>query len=388
MALPKKLHVGFDISQTGPNKAGCGYYAHAIIQNLLAMSDKCDFALYPSFGDFYFNKFMPLRNQYKAGKYGPRHLTREFARSFWTSQDLEKRLKFPDIIQANNFWCPTQLKKSKLIYTFYDMAFLHNPEWTTEANRFGCYNGVFRASIAADWIVAISESSKKHYLETFPHFPEDRIKVIYPCSRFADASALGSRPESLQKVDKDKFWLSVGTIEPRKNQLFLARAYAKYLALGGERMPLVFAGGKGWLMDDFIDELRKLGVFEDVIMTGYVTDDELVWLYRSCYVNLYPSLFEGFGLPVLEGMQYGAATMTTDNTSLPEVAGNAAKILSADDLEGWAHTMLALANSPKERDAMQKASLEQAEKFSWSQSAKELLDLYSIAEDTPKRSVG
>lgn len=331
---------------------------------------------------------MPLRNQYKAGKYGPRHLTREFARSFWTSQDLEKRLKFPDIIQANNFWCPTQLKKSKLIYTFYDMAFLHNPEWTTEANRFGCYNGVFRASIAADWIVAISESSKKHYLETFPHFPEDRIKVIYPCSRFADASALGSRPESLQKVDKDKFWLSVGTIEPRKNQLFLARAYAKYLALGGERMPLVFAGGKGWLMDDFIDELRKLGVFEDVIMTGYVTDDELVWLYRSCYVNLYPSLFEGFGLPVLEGMQYGAATMTTDNTSLPEVAGNAAKILSADDLEGWAHTMLALANSPKERDAMQKASLEQAEKFSWSQSAKELLDLYSIAEDTPKRSVG
>ena len=388
MALPKKLHVGFDISQTGPNKAGCGYYAHAIIQNLLAMSDKCDFALYPSFGDFYFNKFMPLRNQYKAGKYGPRHLTREFARSFWTSQDLEKRLKFPDIIHANNFWCPTQLKKSKLIYTFYDMAFLHNPEWTTEANRFGCYNGVFRASIAADWIVAISESSKKHYLETFPHFPEDRIKVIYPCSRFADASALGSRPESLQKVDKDKFWLSVGTIEPRKNQLFLARAYAKYLALGGERMPLVFAGGKGWLMDDFIDELRKLGVFEDVIMTGYVTDDELVWLYRSCYVNLYPSLFEGFGLPVLEGMQYGAATMTTDNTSLPEVAGNAAKILSADDLEGWAHTMLALANSPKERDAMQKASLEQAEKFSWSQSAKELLDLYSIAEDTPKRSVG
>lgn len=386
MALPKKLHVGFDISQTGPNKAGCGYYAHAIIQNLLAMSDKCDFSLYPSFGDFYFNKLMPLRNQYKSGKYGPRHLTREFARSFWISSDLEQKLKSPDIIHANNFWCPTQLKSSRLIYTFYDMAFLHNPEWTTEANRFGCYNGVFRASISADWIVAISESSKKHYLETFPYFPEDRIKVIYPCSRFADASLLGSRPEALQDIEKDKFWLSVGTIEPRKNQLFLARAYAKYLALGGERMPLVFAGGKGWLMDDFIDELRKLDVLEDIIMTGYVTDDELIWLYRSCYVNLYPSLFEGFGLPVLEGMQYGAATMTTDNTSLPEVAGSAAKILSADDLEGWAHTMLALANSPKERAAMQEASVQQAEQFSWSESAKELLDLYAMAQDTPKRS--
>ena len=385
MTLLKKLHIGFDISQTGPNKAGCGYYAHAIIQNLLAMSDKYDFSLYPSFGDFYFNKFMPFRNQYKAGKYGPRHLTREFARSFWTSSDLEQRLKRPNIIHANNFWCPTQLKSSKLIYTFYDMAFLHNPGWTTEANRFGCYTGVFRASIEADWIVAISESSKKHYLETFPYFPEDRIKVIYPCSRFADASTVGSRPEALQKVNIDKFWLSVGTIEPRKNQLFLARAYAKYLALGGERMPLVFAGGKGWLMDDFIDELRKLGVFEDIIMTGYVTDNELIWLYRSCYVNLYPSLFEGFGLPVLEGMQYGAATMTTDNTSLPEVAGSAAKILAADDLEGWAQGMLALANSPEERAAMQQASVQQASQFSWAHSAKELLDLYAVAHDTPKR---
>ncbi len=385
MANFKKLHVGFDISQTGPNKAGCGYYAHAIIKNLLDVAPNIDFSLYPSFGDFYFNKLMPLRNQYRKGKYGPRHLTREFARSFWDSHDLEIKLNKPDIIHANNFWCPTQLKTSRLIYTFYDMGFLHNPNWTTETNRFGCYSGIYRASIFADWIVAISESSKQHYLEIFPYFPEDRIKVIYPCSRFSDLDTHASKPSALSKISYGKFWLSVGTIEPRKNQLMLAKAYARYLTLGGEPMPLVFAGGKGWLMDDFNQQLQNLGIAQSVILTGYVSDSELAWLYKSCFANLYPSLFEGFGLPVLEGMQFGAATITTNSTSIPEVAGKAAKTLPTDDIEAWAQNMLALVNNPKERENLKKESLQQAQTFSWLESAKELTNLYKEVSESPKR---
>ena len=387
MRSHNKIHVGFDISQTGRNKAGCGYYAHALIQNLLDFSADFSFSLYPSFGDFYFNKSMPLGNPYPKGRYGPRHLTRDFARRFWSDNNLDAKLKRPDLIHANNFWCPTQLKTSKLIYTFYDMGFVHNPNWSTETNRFGCYNGIFRASIAADWIVAISESSKQDYLTLFPYFPEDRIRVIYPCSRFADANAKGVQPKSLDKLDAKGFWLSVGTIEPRKNQLFLARAYSCYLAAGGERMPLVFAGGNGWLMEDFKQELAKLGILDDIVFTGYVSDDELIWLYRNCYANLYPSLFEGFGLPVLEGMQYGAATITTHNTSLPEVAGGAAKLLSANDRDAWTQTMLSLAASPAEIELMQLASREQAKRFCWSQSAEQLISLYFEAYNTPKRNL-
>lgn len=382
-----KIRVGFDISQTGANKAGCGYYAHALIQNLLNFSADFDFSLYPSFGDFYFNKSMPIRNPYPNGRYGPRHLTREFARRFWSDNTLENNLKCPDIIHANNFWCPTQLKNSKLIYTFYDMGFVHNPNWSTETNRFGCYNGIFRASVAADWIIAISESSKQDYLAIFPYFPEDKIKVIYPCSRFVNANAKGVQPKSLDNIQLNRFWLSVGTIEPRKNQLFLARAYSGYLAAGGARIPLVFAGGNGWLMDDFKQELAKLGILDDVIFTGYVSDAELIWLYRNCYANLYPSLFEGFGLPVLEGMQYGAATITTNNSSLPEVAGGAARLLCADDQDAWIQTMLSLAASPAERELLQSAALEQARKFSWSQSAEQLISLYTEAYHTPKRNL-
>ncbi|MDP3704434.1 MAG: glycosyltransferase family 1 protein [Legionellaceae bacterium] len=379
------MHIGFDVSQTGSNKAGCGFYAHALIQAMLDISPETHYSLYPSFGDFYFDVFMPVKNPYKKGNYGPRHVTRDTAGTFWKKNNVEAQLNKPDIIHANNFWCPTQLKTSRLIYTLYDMGFLVDPNWTTETNRIGCYNGVFRASLAADWIVAISEASRNHYLEVFPHFPEERIRVIYPCSRFADTNRLGVRPKALNDIPEGGFWLSVGTIEPRKNQRRLAEAYARYLALNGKPMPLVFAGGHGWLMDDFQKRLQALGIEDQVIMTGYVSDDELIWLYRSCYASLYPTLFEGFGLPVLEGMQYGAPTITTRTSSIPEVAGDAAMLLSPEDTSGWAEAMLALSLNPTERLRMSSASKQRAREFDWKQSAAALLDLYREALSEPKR---
>lgn len=381
------MHIGFDISQTGSGKAGCGFFAHALIQAMLELAPEHRYSLFPSFGDFYFDAHMPIRNPYLGQDvhYGPRHLTREAAGVFWTGPDAEASLGRPDIVHANNFWCPTQLATSRLIYTFYDMGFAVDPAWTTEANRVGCFGGVFRSAIAADWVVAISEASRAHYLSVFPHFPENRIRVIHPCSRFADSSAQGKRPKALDDVPVEGYWLNVGTIEPRKNQRRLAEAYARYLALGGAPMPLVLAGGKGWLMEDFQKHLSELGIEAQVVMTGYVSDDELIWLYRNCYANLYPSLFEGFGLPVLEGMQFGAPTLTSRSTSIPEVAGNAAVLLSPEDVEGWAQTMLWLEKNKAERDRMSIASREQAKKFSWRSSAATLLDLYEEALDSPKR---
>ncbi|HVS26527.1 MAG TPA: glycosyltransferase family 1 protein [Burkholderiales bacterium] len=383
------MHIGFDISQTGSGKAGCGYFAHAMIQAMLELALEHRYSLFPSFGDFYFDALMPIRNPYAGGnvQYGPRHLTRETARVFWTGPDAEASLGRPDIVHANNFWCPVQLASSRLIYTFYDMGFAVDPAWTTEANRVGCFDGVFRSAIAADWVVAISEASRAHYLSVFPHFPKDRIRVIYPCSRFADSTAKGKRPKALKGVPVGGYWLSVGTIEPRKNQRCLAEAYARYLALGGAPMPLVLAGGKGWLMEDFQKHLSELGITAHVVMTGYVSDEELIWLYRNCYANLYPSLFEGFGLPVLEGMQFGAPTLTSQSTSIPEVAGKAAILLAPKDTEGWAQAMLRLASNTMERDELSAAALEQAARFDGRRSVSSLLQLYEDALAASKRRI-
>ncbi|KTC84667.1 MULTISPECIES: glycosyltransferase family 4 protein [Legionella] len=385
MLTNHKMHIGFDISQTGSGKAGCGFFAHAMIQAMLEIAPEHRYSLYPSFGDFYFDALMPLQNPYKVGHYGPRHLTRDLASSFWAKQELENSLGIPDIIHANNFWCPTQLKSSRLIYTFYDMGFVVNPSWTTEANRLGCFNGVFRSSLAADWIVAISEASKAHYLSVFPHFPEDRIRVIYPCSRFANTQLEGKRPKALKSISPGQFWLNVGTIEPRKNQRCLAQAYARYLALNGNPMPLVFAGGEGWLMNDFKAYLQELGIESQVIFTGYISDEELIWLYQNCYANLYCSLFEGFGLPILEGMQFGAPTINSLSTSMPEIAGDATLLLSPENAEDWAHAMLRIATDSVERERLSVAAREQAGTFIWKQSAEALLNLYSEALEAPKR---
>lgn len=381
------MHIGFDISQTGAGKAGCGFFAHAMIQAMLELAPEHRYSLFPSFGDFYFDALMPIRNPY-AGRnvqYGPRHLSRETARVFWTSPDVEASLDRPDIVHANNFWCPTQLVSSRLIYTFYDMGFAVEPAWTTEANRVGCFDGVFRSAMAADWVVAISEASRAHYLSVFPHFSEDRIRVIYPCSRFADSSAKGKRPKALENIPAGGYWLNVGTIEPRKNQRRLVEAYARYLALGGVPIPLVLAGGKGWLMEDFQKHLSELGIAAHTVMTGYVSDEELIWLYRNCYAHLYPSLFEGFGLPVLEGMQFGAPTLTSRATSILEVAGDAAILLAPEDTEGWEQAMLRLAANKLERDQLSAVALEQAGRFDWKRSAEALLQLYEEALASPKR---
>ena len=380
------MRIGFDVSQTGSGKAGCGFFAHAMIEALIDRAPEHEYALFPSFGDFYFDASMPLANPYPGSsvRYGPRHLSRQGAERFWNGPGAEALLDDFDIVQANNFWCPARPLRGRLLYTLYDLAFLVEPAWTTEANRQGCFAGVFRAAIAADWIVAISEASRTHFLGVFPAFPADRIRVVPPCSRF-DRVVEGRRPTAVGPVAPRGFWLSVGTIEPRKNQRRLVEAYAAYRRSTPTPIPLVLAGGKGWLMDDFDACVADLGVADHVVMTGYVRDEELVWLYENCRANLYPSLFEGFGLPVLEGMQFGAPTIAADNSSIPEVTGDAAILLDATDVDAWTNALLDLDRRPERLGVMAEASRRQAGRFAWKASAAALLRLYEEAVATPKR---
>jgi glycosyltransferase involved in cell wall biosynthesis len=234
--------------------------------------------------------------------------------------------------------------------------------------------------------VAISRATREHYLRVFPHFPAERVRVISPCSRFRDASVPGRRPRSAAALQEGRFWLSVGTLEPRKNQERLVEAYVRYLALGGPAMPLVLAGGKGWMMDGFAQRIAAMGLGDCVILTGYVSDEELAWLYRHCFANLYPSLFEGFGLPVLEGMQFGAATIASSASSIPEVAGDAGLLVDPLDTEGWAQAMRAVASEGERHARLRAAAPVQAARFDRAASARALLDLYEEASRAAKRS--
>jgi glycosyltransferase involved in cell wall biosynthesis len=379
------LNIAFDVSQTGRRKAGCGFYAAALIDGLLesAAADE-EFTLLTSFGDFFHDPFQALTLSHlrRGVHFGPRLVRRRSASRFWTNQKKAGPfLDHFDIVHANNFWCPPWRLRGSLIYTLYDMSFLEHPEWTTENNRKGCLEGVQRAARFADGFVAISEATKQAFLKRFPAISPDRVQVIYPASRFGQP---GFRPEP-KPPDKrifksgDPFFLSTGTIEPRKNQSFLLDVYQQFRARGGRPIPLILAGKKGWLMDGFDQKIAASHWAEDIHVLGYVSDGELAWLYQHCLVNLYPSHYEGFGLPVLEGMHFGTPVVCSNRTSMPEIVGAAGVLLSPDDLSSWVQALEALASEPQRRQQLHQAAVARAARFDWKQSAAQIRRLYEAA---------
>lgn len=383
------MKIGFDVSQTGREKAGCGYFADGLIRELAAADSNNEYILYPSVGDLFWDQDCG-RSTFQCDRPNFRRVELaanfESSQSFWQRppQDFEAQLGHPDIFHTNNFYCPGGLEKARLVYTLYDLSFLEDPEWSTEANRIGCFRGVFNAGLRADWIVAISEFTRQHFLSTFPHFPAERTSVIYPASRF-HASSPAIRTGRLDGIESGRYWLSVATIEPRKNHQRLLEAYKLLRSQGGPTYPLVLAGGKGWLMEHFMHHLDGLTPGRDIILTGYVEDQELMWLYQNCFAFVYPSLFEGFGMPVLEAMAAGAAVICSSSSSLPEVAGAAGIMVDPTGVQDIAKAMEQLQANPEDRKRRKMLAARQAQQFSWTRAAAQLQEIYRNVQTLPRR---
>jgi glycosyltransferase involved in cell wall biosynthesis len=374
------LRIGFDVSQTGTRRAGCGHLSLGLARALEQLGATHEYLLYPTFGDAFWDPEGPDATWRGSGPNfhrWPGHTSLPAAREFWKScaPDVDNALGNPDVVHSHNFFCPVGLQRARLVYTLYDLSFLVHPEWTTEANRQVCFTGVFNASLHADLVIAISEATRSHFLQVFPHYPQDRVAVVYPASRFTDRDPL-SRPRECSGLTSGRFFLSVGTLEPRKNLARIVNAYAGYVAHGRDPMPLVVAGGTGWLMDGFDQQIRERGLTRRIVRLGYVDDRTLQWLYQNCHSFLYPSLFEGFGLPVVEALSQGAAVVTSTVTSLPEVAGEAALYVDATDTADIEQALIRLASDEALRMGLKSVATAQAAKFSWDSAAQRVLDCY------------
>lgn len=383
------MRIGFDVSQTGRLKAGCGYFADGLIRELAKIDSENQYILYPAVGDLYWDPdcatstFSTDRPNFSRAP-----APKDFGESqqFWRNppEDFEERLGRPDIIHVNNFFCP-KVKRARLVYTLYDLSYLEEPAWTSEGNRTGCFQGSFGASVLADRLIAISEHSRRHFLEVFPHYPKDRIATVYPGSRFERRSSV-ARPERFAELTPDAFWLSVATLEPRKNHKKMLEAYVSLPAEIRLMYPLVLAGGRGWLMEEF--EAALTGLNRDVKSTGYVSDAELQWLYENCFAFLYPSLFEGFGLPVLEAMSLGAVVIASNSTSIPEIVGSAGILVDPHEVEEIAETMRRLATGEICREPLRSLAASRARTFSWPSAARQVLELYADLASAKASSCG
>ncbi len=383
------MKIGFDVSQTGAGRTGCGWYARSLIEHLEHCDSDNSYTLYPTFGDSYWSTnggsdtYQSARPNFERGL---RHRTLESMQSFWRDPPprWESDLGNPDLIHANNYYCPVGLETAKLVYTLYDLSFLEHPDWSTEANRVSCFEGVFNASLYADSVIAISEYSRRTFLETFPYFPKDRITIVSPASRF-ESSPTPKRTSSLANLRTDSFWLHVGTDEPRKNLDHLLRAYATVRTESRSSIPLVLSGADGWTVGNLEHRIDRLGLSEDVIRLGYVDEGDLEWLYTNCFGFVFPSLYEGFGMPVLEAMALGAPVVASRTTSIPEITGSAALLIDPLDHNSTAAAMQRLVDEPAERDSLRRASIEQSSKFSWEDSARRVREAYVDIAGRPKR---
>ncbi len=380
------MRIGFDVSQTGKDKAGCGYFAYSLARSFEKKDIQNQYFLYTNFGEDYSDSGQEkeLNVNSKNFSYKLNNLSLRQSQKFWRNPpvDVEHLLGDVDILHSNNYYTPLNMK-GRFIYTLYDLSFFENPEWHTAQNWAVTSKGVFRAAVYADALISISHYSKMHFLEYFPFFPEERIWVVHLASRFPLLSPAQS-PNRIG-VSPERYWLSTATLEPRKNHVRLLKAYADVLRTNPDIYPLVLVGGSGWKSKYLQEIIDELGLQEKVFILGYVDDSTLQWLYQNCYAFLYPSLFEGFGMPPLEAMSMGAAVITSNTTSLPEVVGDAAFMIDPYKTEEIADAILALYKNPALRQDLQARSLKRAALFSWEKSAEQVLDIYEQVYRLPKR---
>ncbi|MBL0058307.1 MAG: glycosyltransferase family 4 protein [Elusimicrobia bacterium] len=267
------------------------------------------------------------------------------------------------------------------VVTVYDLSFLYYPE-THPKERVKFYERYFypRLSLIRHFL-AISESVKREMVKDL-HIAADRITVT-PLG--LDAQYTPAAPGDVKTVTA-KFGLtpghyiiSVGTKEPRKNLKRLLAAYAKLSPSLRERFPLAVVGGAGWLFDDWKTLLSRWGLSNDVKTLGYVPQEHLPVLYSGATLLAYPSLYEGFGLPLLEAMGCGCPVLTSNVSSLPEVVGNAGVQVDPMDVDGLSAAMSRLLDDPAERERLRALGLERAKGFGWDQCAALTLKGYAKA---------
>ena len=384
------MRIGFDVSQTGSGKAGCGFFADSLIRQLTASDGANEYLLYPTFGDHFWDPDWKV-STFDVNRTGVRRVegcaTHRESREFWSkpADDFEEKLGFPDIVQSMNFFCPPHGKRFRIAYMLYDLSFLRHPNWTTEENRVACFDGVFRASLYADFVITISEYTRTDFLRTFPYFPDERIRNVGGASRLRLQEDL-PKPERLRNLKKGEFWLVVGTQEPRKNHLRLLSAFLKLKREQGRLLPIVVAGGKGWLDEEIRNRLASPELEKELLTLGYVDEDELHWLYQNCFAFVFPSLFEGLGLPVLEAMSCGAPVLTSECSSLTELAGDSAILVDPYEEESIFQGLRTLALDSVRRSSLAARGLRRAREFSWEAVAGKVREIYEEMLALPRRS--
>jgi glycosyltransferase involved in cell wall biosynthesis len=302
---------------------------------------------------------------------------------WWTRIWHRARLPLPvewlignvDLFHGPDFSLPPLKSSTRAIVTVHDLSYLRLPHCFEPALLDYLVGAVQRAANRADWVLADSESTRRDVIELLA-VPEERTSALYPGvePRFNPHQ----ESDNLERVRSkyqlpDRFILSVGTVQPRKNYERLVEAFVQ---MEIDELSLVIVGGKGWLYQSLLDRIETLNLGARVLLTGYIDDIDLPAIYASALAFALPSLYEGFGIPALEAMACGIPVVTADNSSLPEVVGDAGLLVNAQDTPALADALTRALTDTELRHTMVNRGLAQASRFTWEKAAVTLRDTY------------
>lgn len=282
-----------------------------------------------------------------------------------------------DLFHAPDFLLPPTRKNTRTVLTVHDLSFVRAPETATDGLRGFLNDAVPRSVRRADHILADSAATKADLIALYGT-RADKITVLLsgveprfkPITEVKELAAVRAK----YGLGDGPLILSLGTIQPRKNYVRLVEAFSQ---LPQPDTKLVIVGGKGWLSEPLYQRIDELQMTERVIMPGFADDQDLPALYSAASVFAFPSLYEGFGLPVLEAMACGTPVVASNVSSVPEVAGDAALLIDPYDVDQIRDNIVRLLSDETLRKDLALRGRSQVRQFTWDRAAQKLANVYT-----------
>lgn len=359
------MKIAIDIRSAGGEKTGKGWYTFHLVYNLLKLDTENEYILYAKDGIAGFAQF--------------KNVTIKLIDShgiFW-HRKVAKDLKNEEVdvfFAPSSYIIPTLLPSSiKTILTIHDLvAFLfpntHNKKATIIEKLL-----LKKALKKATRVITVSENTKNDLIKKF-QYEKSKIDVIY-CAGADDFKPLEKstlRPFIKETNLPEKFFLAVGTLEPRKNYPGLIKAFSQ-LTKTFPDIHLIIVGQKGWGYEEIFQLVRENYIHKNVHFLGYLSNKSLVKLYNLAQALVFPSFYEGFGIPPLEAMKCGCPVIASFSSSLPEVVGDSAILVNPESHMEIAGAMIKILTDEDLRESLSNKGIVQAGKFSWETSARQLL---------------
>jgi len=330
-----------------------------------------------------------------------RQLTMRLVPSRWSTSSPVRRIAWEQIALphalrrygADVFHSPVNILPARVpcasVVTVHDLAFVRYPQYFRPSRR--VYQRILtqRSARSATIVVAVSESTKRDLVECMRVSPE-RIRVIY--TGIGPDFRPVSDPRTLAAFRAkhrlpERYLLYLGTLEPRKNLEQLVDSYTRLRSHDPSTPPLIIAGAKGWYFQPLFERVRRLGAEGAITFVGYVSREEQPLWYAGATVFIYPSLYEGFGLPVVEALACGTPTITSNVSSLPEAAGPVAIQVSPTDIGALAAAMHALLHDDEARPRVVVEGPRWAGQFTSERMAQGYRDVYDLAAARRRKQV-